>query len=66
MLQEFKDVIKITNLPKPYHSKFTPYHKDINDFNCKSCMKDVINHVNIAKVIVLGDVSVGKSSLVNR
>lgn len=66
MLQEFNDVTKISTFPKPYHSKYTPYHTDFNDFTSKSSMKDGMNHVIVAKVIVLGDISVGKSSLVNR
>lgn len=66
MLHEFKDVIKISNFPKPYHSKYTPYRQDFMEFNYKTSISEESRNVNIAKVIVLGDIFVGKSSLVNR
>lgn len=53
----------------PLNSYYTPYN--IYDFNNKTrefCNTANINGTNIkaAKVIVLGDVSVGKTCLVNR
>lgn len=66
MLQEYKSITEIINFPNPYSNKCTPYQKfDFKNSYFKT-FRNELHHILTAKVVVLGDISVGKSSLINR
>lgn len=66
MLQEFRNITEISSFPNPYNNKCTPYQKfNFNDL-CYQKFLNELHQIFTAKIVVLGDVSVGKSSLVNR
>ncbi|XP_037906830.1 ras-related protein Rab-34 [Hermetia illucens] len=58
----------IDSFPPPYHKEVTPYSQDnFSDEVLKGYHRKVVsNFQNVCKVIVVGDVSVGKTALVNR
>lgn len=57
---------QIVNWPPPYSSSMTPYkERDFNNQVRRAC-STTSTAPRISKVIVLGDVAVGKTSLVNR
>ncbi|KAH0952132.1 hypothetical protein HN011_010906 [Eciton burchellii] len=63
---EAHDERQITNWPPPFSSEITPYTE--NDFGSlirRTCENKSLT-LRISKVIVIGDVAVGKTSLVNR
>ncbi|KAK7794466.1 hypothetical protein R5R35_004691 [Gryllus longicercus] len=60
---------QISSFPKPYRSDATPYSGiDFDPYVKESCCSStsLVAGLTIAKVIILGDVAVGKTSLVNR
>lgn len=66
MWAESRDIIKIANFPKPYNFEYSPHCQiDFNEFCCNNPQKGTYR-INTAKVIVIGDISVGKSCLINR
>lgn len=68
MRSEVPNDRQISNFPKPYKSNATPYMR--NSFSrsvidvCR--MSPISSSLRISKAIFLGDMSVGKTSLVNR
>ncbi|XP_011306338.1 ras-related protein Rab-34 [Fopius arisanus] len=57
---------RITNWPPPFSGSMTPYkEREFNNLVRQACAS-ASTAPRIAKVIVLGDVAVGKTSLVNR
>lgn len=66
MLREFSDILKIDSFPNPYDIVYTAHSElDFNEFCYQNRMKNTFC-INAAKVIVIGDISVGKSSLINK
>lgn len=69
-LNKIREERVITVYPKPYKSDVTPYWKTDFDEDVKIvCSKDdlpISEHLGICKAIFVGDVSVGKTSLVNK
>lgn len=64
MVKDSKNILKIHTFPKPYDFEYTIYRQlDFNKFCYENC--DTL-HIDTAKVIVIGDVSVGKTSLIKR
>ncbi|KAG5324605.1 RAB34 protein, partial [Pseudoatta argentina] len=66
MKEEANDERQITDWPPPFSSETTPYNE--NDFGTlirRTCENKSLT-LRISKVIVIGDVAVGKTSLVNR
>lgn len=61
---------QIVSFPLPYTIQSSPYlQTDFKETTKKACLTkfhSVVSSVKISKVIVLGDVSVGKTCLVNR
>jgi hypothetical protein len=66
---------KLSVIPAPHDADCTPYSVSEEEFSQKTrelCSTEVSNAlhsshmVRVAKVIILGDMSVGKTSLVNR
>lgn len=58
---------KINTFPGPYRVECTPYHKlNFSEITYRKCLEEKINWLKLSKVIVVGDVSVGKTSIVNR
>ncbi|GLH11288.1 Ras-related protein Rab-3, partial [Gryllus bimaculatus] len=69
MQNEVKADRQITSFPKPYRSDATPYSGiDFDPYVKETCCSStsLVAGLTIAKVIILGDVAVGKTSLVNR
>ncbi|XP_015190063.1 PREDICTED: ras-related protein Rab-34 [Polistes dominula] len=57
---------QIKKWPPPFSSAITPYYeRDFNDVVKQACAEKSFT-LRISKVIVIGDVAVGKTSLVNR
>ncbi|KAJ8967754.1 hypothetical protein NQ314_002635, partial [Rhamnusium bicolor] len=62
---------KINAFPGPYKLECTPYHKlDFNKVTYRKCLEENKNTAaswfKLCKVIIIGDVSVGKTCIVNR
>lgn len=60
---------KIVNFPKPFSFDKTPYTQlDFTDSVKSACSSasSVISGLRMCKVIILGDVNVGKTSIVNK
>lgn len=62
---------KITQFPPPYDTGCTPYKKtDFSELTLQKCRNDAKyndgNWLKICKIIIIGDISVGKTSIVNR
>lgn len=58
---------KIKTFPGPYKLECTPYQKlNFSEVTYRKCLEEEINWLKLSKVIVVGDVSVGKTSIVNR
>ncbi|XP_018561908.1 ras-related protein Rab-34 [Anoplophora glabripennis] len=58
---------RINSFPEPYRLEYTPYHTiNFSERAYKKCLEEKINWLKLSKVIVIGDVSVGKTSIVNR
>lgn len=60
----------IDTLTQPFTLRATPYPSDnFSEITQKFCRIEdsvISNLINICKVIVIGDVSVGKTSIINR
>lgn len=57
---------QIKTWPPPFSSTITPYcERDFDDVVKRTCAENPLT-LRISKVIVIGDVTVGKTSLVNR
>lgn len=59
----------IDTFPRSFKTDFTPYKSlDFNSNTVEYCVnsKLLIPEIKVSKVIVLGDVAVGKTCLVNR
>ena len=57
---------EIIQFPKPFEIEKTPYTQiDFSEDVKKNC-NSIINDPRLSKVILLGDVNVGKTSVVNR
>lgn len=58
---------RINEFPEPYRLECTPYRKiNFSEATYRKCLEEKINWLKLSKVIVVGDVSVGKTSIVNR
>ncbi|XP_011340673.1 ras-related protein Rab-34 [Ooceraea biroi] len=63
---EAHDERKVTDWPPPFSSEITPYtESDFGSLIRRTCDNKSLT-LRISKVIVIGDVAVGKTSLVNR
>uniref|UniRef100_T1HNV3 Uncharacterized protein n=1 Tax=Rhodnius prolixus TaxID=13249 RepID=T1HNV3_RHOPR len=68
MLKKEADIDRqITSFQLPFNIEYTPYETDFNERVKRYCKEGRNqNHLKISKIIVIGDVGVGKTSLVNR
>ncbi|CAH0556020.1 unnamed protein product [Brassicogethes aeneus] len=69
MLSEVSEDRKLNKFPEPYKIEITPYKKmDFCENTYKFCKTEnnLSNLFNICKIIVVGDVSVGKTCIINR
>ncbi|KAJ8917580.1 hypothetical protein NQ315_000063 [Exocentrus adspersus] len=58
---------KITTFQGPYKMECTPYQQlDFTEMTYRKCSEEKINWLKLSKMIIIGDVSVGKTSIVNR
>ncbi|XP_022918382.1 ras-related protein Rab-34 [Onthophagus taurus] len=70
MVAQEVDNRQILTIPPPYKKDSTPYkQKDFCDITREMCFQygqDIISELKICKVIIVGDLSVGKTCIINR